>query len=1824
MATQFTSSTLSAQYSDDFNENDNYHQILFNNGRALQARELTQLQSIIFKELARFGTNIFKEGAVLNAGGMVCDPAIEWIKVSAVNAGGAFEDIPVDTVFKNPITNVECRVLDVRPRNVDAGFVLDTLYVQYTSSGNATADTTEVTRFGDGEVLFDQSGGGYQITTEIPNATGRGCKFTIGESDFFVMGHFVHANAQSLILSPYTQSATTTVGFKVIQEVVTVNDTTDLFDNANGVVNTASPGADRYRIRLELTTQDRVTDNDTFVFLCNIENSKIVEQIQEIDAYNKINELIAQRTFEESGNYVVEPFKVSVEESTFDCRESSFELIVSPGLAYVNGYRVENSSPTKLLVPRPSATETIANDVIPIVYGNYFIADSNRGLPDLDHSQANLYTGFATGGSEIGTARIRAVEKDGANKRVYVYDVNVDSTASLRDVKSIGTSGTDHFNLVREADGAKLYGTTDNDLIFPTTYPRPESFADITLTKQIHESGLVANGSGVITLATLPVGSSYTDTTLWIVSAANATAIAHTVGTPTNSGRDVQISGLVNGVTYEVLSYVQKTATRKAKTLTSATTSLTVAFDSAAGQYFYEFPYVDVNGDTILTARANGANGRDMDALLTFDDGVRDNYYAKSKFILNADADSVPAALYTKYSYWARSAGGDFFDVTSYGVTPTGNNDSAEPFHYLQDGTKVSTRNFLDFRPDEGSPFSTFDLPRNGTNITADISYYLPRADKLIITQEGELQVLLGQNSRNPQYKPTPDNALELTKILLNGDMRSYDDLRVTPIEHRRYTMADIAKLEAKLDDLEEFTTLSLLELEMKLSAALDSDGNIREESGSNVDDGTDQTNADVNNRDYSASLDPESKLIRPAFDENNVRLVINSSLSQNIVKKGDMVYLNHDSEAWAEQSLASGSVKVNPFGLVDNVGTLKLSPTTDEWKDPQRADRAVPGQNRLGQQQAYLWNNWTWNWTGRTPNDIEAEIASLGTVKNPRVRKRKLLELRERYSSTSTSQTRYGGGRFVSRVVPSETLRQAVGDRIIDVALIPWLRARKIYFHAKGLKPNTRHFPFFNGVSVANWVREETAFLRWSDRTDDKYPITRFDETEHPAGPTPLYADANGEIIGSFYIPNPQRGWYINRVQGKSSVRYQASANTWRSGVREFLLLDINECDWAKADSKCFAYYAAVGAIWHHWNNVITTRPWGYWWPLSYWMNFAPAYSTKELRNTLDQITAAGMNILNGRLAGVYGPATAGLSVAALSGLDANGQMAQVLSDYIDVDKLHSASSTVTVQSAPQNPMAQTFYVDNQFGVVLTSVQLFFKVKDSGTTPIQIHLRPVIEGRPASNEIVPDSQVVLRPSQVTVVGTDPTLSVVQERPTTFTFEEPIYLKPWTSYAIVVSSQSTEYELFSAQTQQSVLGSTSRIVSTQNSPGALYLPQNGLAWIEAKGQDLMYTLNRAKFDIGGGSLILQNAPLTPVILGNQDQVSQVSTGGPIETFAGTKKVYVHHPMHGFEPGDVAFIDSAGTNADFSGSGIFTTTNLIQQYLEGPHQVDSVDVNGFTYQYDSAGGSLGAETASTRGGGFGTLSRRNAIFNVANPQIETIVPNNTSIDASAKWTEGKAISSTRINAGGRWTQDAQYSRITLGQNIDFETPKGIYNLFAQEANLGAGVASAYIKLDLKTANDYVSPIIDMQRASLILAGFKIDNPSQTPHIINVDETRPTDGTTGSKHITTPVLLEQDAVGIEVRARVNLPAGSEVDMYYRTAGADENIYDKYWTLQPAVNNLPADNSQTYREAQWLPGGQGGALSSFNQAQFKFVMKGTDKAPSVGDLKYRYLAV
>ena len=221
MAT-FTKNSFETTYKDDFVDSDNYHRILFNSGRALQARELTQMQTIIQEEIARFGRNIFKDGASVNPGGPTINNSFEFVKLNTTtNQLPATSLIGIE--FTGATSSVKGRVLRVEPAS---GSDPATLYVQYTNTTDSLLSGTSVVRFTAGENI---TGGGITLSVQTTNtvanpATGQGTIISNAGGDFFVRGHFVFAKPQSVLLSKYSKFPDEVVGFTVAEDIVTSDD----------------------------------------------------------------------------------------------------------------------------------------------------------------------------------------------------------------------------------------------------------------------------------------------------------------------------------------------------------------------------------------------------------------------------------------------------------------------------------------------------------------------------------------------------------------------------------------------------------------------------------------------------------------------------------------------------------------------------------------------------------------------------------------------------------------------------------------------------------------------------------------------------------------------------------------------------------------------------------------------------------------------------------------------------------------------------------------------------------------------------------------------------------------------------------------------------------------------------------------------------------------------------------------------------------------------------------------------------------------------------------------------------------------------------------------------------------------------------------------------------------------------------------------------------------------------------------------------------------------------------------------------------------------
>jgi len=1155
MATSLTSATFSNTYKDDFLDSDSYYRILFNSGRTLQARELTQMQTILQTQIERFGDNIFKEGGVVKPGGVNINPNYEFIKLNtSVNTLPGTPSILVGTSFTGQTSGVVARVIEVVPAS---GSDPATLYVQYTSTASSPAATTSPIRMQPGENIDN---GTQTLTVQTTNtvanpAVGTGTNFTILSGIYYTKGFFVFTENQSQIISKYSDAPDADLGFKIVEDIVSTADDTGLYDNQGATPNLSAPGADRYRIRLLIATRDDIDSDESFIHVATCKKGLIYTVNVDTDAYNVPTKLISERIADNSGDYLVSPFTVKFDE---DSDASYLKMDISTGIAVVEGYRAQRYFPTTIRVQKATNTQTVNNEVVAADFGNYVNVTptgNTKGLPNINtFEQMNLRdSAVYASGATIGTARIRAVTEDGSNYRYHLFDIQLNSGQGFRNVKSIGTSATNHFVPTLTNNKLVLENPSTNKLLFPLPNVRPQALSDISVAVQ-RRFTTTTNVSGQATLSLSATGETFANVGDWIF--ANADSDVYT-GSASVSGAGTAaatVSGLpASSSNMEILAYVNKgSASIRTKTLTSRSITTTIDSDGN-GLKYVPLGKADVFD---LTEVINAADSnQSYSPRFTLDNGQRDNFYALGRLLLKNGVSAPAGNIHVKYRHFTHGTSGDFFAVNSY----TGQVSYDQiPAHRLNDGTIIQLRNAIDFRSvqdsdgaysNSGTGARVNELPQPTDTVQFDVNYYLPRSNKLVIDTDGILRVVPGVDAFYPKAPSRPDNTLDLYNFYLGANTLNDSDVLLQRIEHKRYQMSDIGALEKRLDKVEELVSLSMLEIDTKNFNILDSAGLDRTKTGFFVDNFTTQIFSQTSNIDYSASIDPLRQELRPAFSEDNIRLLYDSASSTNTIKKGDNIYLKYEEAAYVDQTLASRAININPFSVVVHEGIITMSPSSDEWRDTNRAAaKVIDGGTKLDTKQAYLWNNWQWNWGG-----VAIEDLTVGATTNAKT------------SSTSTQTVTN-----VNKVVSEETVREVVADRIIDVALIPFMRSRKIYFKAQGLRPNSKVFAFFDGQPVADWVRSES-FARFSDDVTD-YGNTQNNATEHPDGSSTLQTDAFGEVTGTFFIPN-------------------TSAIKFRTGNREFKILDISVNKDDDAISIARATYSSIGYLDTYQEEIISTR---------------------------------------------------------------------------------------------------------------------------------------------------------------------------------------------------------------------------------------------------------------------------------------------------------------------------------------------------------------------------------------------------------------------------------------------------------------------------------------------------------------------------------------------------------------------------------------------------------------------------------------------------------
>ena len=443
-------------YYDDFDRSSNYHKVLFKPGYPVQARELTSLQSILQNQIEQFGSHMFKEGSVVIPGGMTYDGDYFAVQLDATHLGTDVEVYIKDLVgkrIKGQTSGVTAKVINYITANTSR-FSNATIYVKYMSPGPSGSFDF----FQDSELLLMEEPLTYGNTTintgsSVANtiqqdSCSSASAASISSGVYFVRGAFVRVNQQTLILDQYDNSPSYRVGLQVVEKPINAKEDPSLYDNAKGFSNYAAPGADRLRIQLILSkkTVDNYDDTD-FIEVLRVRGGDVEKQIGDNSDYNRIEDYLAQRTHDESGDYTTSPFYINVLDSLNDrmgsegayyatnsttqgnIPEESLACVkLSPGTAYVKGYQYQTYG-EMLDVEKPRTTSDKIEETFNLRLGNRLRLNGVQGITTFRNS-IDLQTGISS--ETVGDAKIYnfglvdAKYADNSTEfDAYLYDVQL-------------------------------------------------------------------------------------------------------------------------------------------------------------------------------------------------------------------------------------------------------------------------------------------------------------------------------------------------------------------------------------------------------------------------------------------------------------------------------------------------------------------------------------------------------------------------------------------------------------------------------------------------------------------------------------------------------------------------------------------------------------------------------------------------------------------------------------------------------------------------------------------------------------------------------------------------------------------------------------------------------------------------------------------------------------------------------------------------------------------------------------------------------------------------------------------------------------------------------------------------------------------------------------------------------------------------------------------------------------------------------------------------------------------------------------------------------
>ena len=1963
-------------YYDDFNPSKQFEKVLFKPGVAVQARELTQLQSYLTAAIGNHAQFNLTEGARVSGGEatILRKPFIKINDTNALVSGVTIVDAELinyvgDTVTGS-VTGIKAKILSTVIGSDSHAVDKKTLYLAYTGgnpteAGNEassvhfiadetlTVTSTDSGRNGDTFVVDNTHNSAVNPTAaQIAgwslrnNYYGYGLFFVIADGVFFMKNQFVTHLRQEIIVDKYTPIASSWVGLKVKESIITSDGDTSLLDPASGTFNYNAPGADRYKISTEIAKLAIDADeegDDEFIATDKIINGEYYQKIpDDLKQLAKLGKILAQRTSEESGNYVTKAFAITLDEhlatgsnrGKFSAADGGLQtklaLSIGSGTAYVNGYRHSFGTSTVLPVNKGNTTLTQAGQTVSTAYGNYFLVDEFCGKWNIrDGNLVKLFSATtprvavsggafssaaaagATGGDVIiGQARVKHVAYDTGTigtstckYRIYLYDIKITGGA-LGDIKGIyhsASTDSGFADIVLEGSPtaiAVLKEPTQNKLLFRAPYKSAKTLAagggGAFDTQYVHQEEyamtFATSGISAIT-ATLPMTFPYSASITQTLINDNFTLICSEAATitPTGGSATAYLKGQVIPLTPAMFTVVASTGitldlgsintSMNATLLVNVTNTNTTPVDKvlksdvyvkikttdllsdpagnaggAYGPWNLGIPDIFKIQSVFVSADGYTTTGQDQRNKFTLDSGQADNMYGHGRLIAN------PGQLNTTNKYIVvklqcftpdySSGTGTWFSVDSYPVDDNGAVGKIFTYEIPEYRSKVtgkySLRDCIDFRPyvqatanvvennysttatsnpatgqTFASPPSGLQIPNPNTNFTTDVQYYIPRIDKIVITDTGEFVVVEGIPSVSPR-SPAVDFGMPIAELSIPpypsispflGKVFQKPGLTVGKrlLQTRRYTMSDISAIEKRINRLEYYTALSLMEREAESMKILDANGLDRFKNGIFVNVFDSHALSAVSDPGFKAAINPVTNSVGPGYTEDNANLAYNSNSSTNIRKTGNLLTLPYTTVKFGSNDFSSKARNCVGELLFDYVGDLAVYPRSQNHVDTEELDDLAlidesldlfAGELADNISKAQIVASYEMKFAGVANDPSSASFMAEGSATTEFAAESTLGANAEGAPMNDAFGANFGGGGVVDIggsvgvegsvgvtgamsgdvITQSQTITQSatssmltaqagsntpttmdLGSRLIAVDVNTFMRSDVLCVLGTRLKPGTKLHAFFDGVSQSANVRPVGYAAAKAIIADDTLDIlakkAAFVAAATDVTGTHPVTDVDGNFAALYYLPGGQF------ITGERLLRFSDDVKDRPS----FVTTSSNTA------------FSAFGLSTTAQKTIISTQL-----PSISFGETSPVTTVVGDFTTVTSVEIANVN----------------LSLGVTS-------EASVTTDI-------TANSTVTQMPqirGPADPIAQTFSVSSPDGLFITDVKVFFRSK-SATEGITCQLREVVNGYPAKT-ILPYGESYLSPASVNITtedaegivdfGKDPDDSSVDPtKETTFTFDAPVYLKGGTEYCFVLLPQgnSPEYNIWVSELGANKINTTNRVFQEDtNIGGILFTSANNRTWNAHQAEDITYRLMRAEFDTSvTGSAHLNNSNVDFLKLGNIgsgkpavgsvvhgfDNVAVVTGGSghavdDIITLAtktdsgsaaltGVKVKVVTVTSGGItsyivtDPGDLspAWVSgedpSAAAQTSTTGSGTGASFNLplnrgICVEMNALKETGVFRVTSGHFR-DGTSGAIVSPLLADRSSASGnprTIFDVTAVLDKKFNQVRTTIGN---IDFS-KTSLAHSFAPTDASSG---IAGAAYETIAVDSRKNVATEMAIRS-YSNENYTTSGAKTFNHKVVFKTTDTKLSPVIDTTRMSMLIKS----------NVINNDSTNEAGNQGGAiaRFINKPVILAQgmEAEDILVQVALKQPSGSAVEVWGKFMSAEDDadfIRDISW--------------------------------------------------------------